>query len=194
LYPFFLVAGISLLIPILLHLFNLRKYTRVLFSANRFLQSMTLQSNKMAVVRKKKLLLLRLLALAFIVLAFAKPIFNTGANDDANSLVAIYIDNSPSLLVKQGVRTLFDKEVDAALQLIQQYKEGTPFLILSNEGALSYEPVSKSTAKSLIQKINFGFHPPSFKKLLEQVQEVKNTALLKHCQFYYCSDFQKSSL
>lgn len=155
---------------------------------------MTLQSNKMAVVRKKKLLLLRLLALAFIVLAFAKPIFNTGANDDANSLVAIYIDNSPSLLVKQGVRTLFDKEVDAALQLIQQYKEGTPFLILSNEGALSYEPVSKSTAKSLIQKINIGFHPPSFKKLLEQVQEVKNTALLKHCQFYYCSDFQKGSL
>ncbi len=191
-YPFFLVAGISLLIPILLHLFNLRKYTRVLFSANRFLQSMTLQSNKMAVIRKKKLLLLRILALAFIIFAFAKPMLKDDNNNSSNTLTAIYIDNSPSLLAKQGVRSLFDKEIDAALQLILQSKENTQFLILSNEGALSYEPVTKSTAKTLLQKINIGFHPPTFQKSLEHIQEVMKTALLKHCQFYYFSDFQKS--
>ena len=193
-YPFFLVAGISLLIPLLLHLFNLRKYTRVLFSANRFLQSMTLQSNKMAVIRKKKLLLFRLLALAFLILAFAKPILNRDNNNSTNNLIAIYIDNSPSLLAKQGVRSLFDKEIDAALQLIMQSKEDAQFLILSNEGALSYEPVAKSTAKALLQKINIGFHAPAFQKSLEQIQEIRNTALLKHCQFYYFSDFQKSML
>jgi hypothetical protein len=192
LYPFFLVAGISLLIPILLHLFNLRKYTRVLFSANRFLQSMTLQSNKMAVIRKKKLLLLRILALAFIIFAFAKPMLKDDNNNSSNTLTAIYIDNSPSLLAKQGVRSLFDKEIDAALQLILQSKENTQFLILSNEGALSYEPVTKSTAKTLLQKINIGFHEPTFQKSLEHIQEVMKTALLNHCQFYYFSDFQKS--
>lgn len=148
----------------------------------------------MAVIRKKKLLLFRLLALAFLILAFAKPILNRDNNNSTDNLIAIYIDNSPSLLAKQGVRSLFDKEIDASLQLIMQSKEDAQFLILSNEGALSYEPVTKSTAKTLLQKINIGFHAPTFQKSLEQIQEVMKTALLKHCQFYYFSDFQKSML
>jgi hypothetical protein len=116
---------------------------------------MTLQSNKIAVIRKKKLLLLRILALAFIIIAFAKPMLKDDNNNSSNTLTAIYIDNSPSLLAKQGVRSLFDKEIDAALQLILQSKENTQFLILSNEGALSYEPVTKSQNFTTKNKYRF---------------------------------------
>src|ERR1035438_6940578 len=77
LYPLFLVAGLSLGIPVLIHLFNLRKYKVVLFPHTRFLKTIQLNSRKQSQVRYKWLLATRLLFLAALVLAFAQPFFRS---------------------------------------------------------------------------------------------------------------------
>jgi len=51
LYPLFLVAGVSLVIPVLIHLFNLRKYKTVLFPHTRFLKNIQLNSRKQSQIR-----------------------------------------------------------------------------------------------------------------------------------------------
>ena len=121
LYPLFLVAGLTLAIPVLIHLFNLRKYKTVLFPHTRFLKSIQLSSRKQSQVRYKLLLAMRLLFLACLILAFAQPFINRKTQKaTANTLKIIYIDNSYSMSVKKGARTMLDIAKDAARKQVQR--------------------------------------------------------------------------
>src|ERR1700744_6600077 len=101
LYPLFLVAGLALAIPVLIHLFNLRRYKTVFFPHTRFLKNIQLNSRRQSQVRYKWLLAARLLFLASLILAFAQPWFNRHTKKDiGNKLQVIYMDNSYSMSVK----------------------------------------------------------------------------------------------
>ena len=73
--PLFLIALLVLAIPILIHLFYFRKYKRVLFSDIKFLKEIKEQKSTVENLKKKLILACRLLALFFLVLAFAQPFF-----------------------------------------------------------------------------------------------------------------------
>src|ERR1700745_808044 len=64
LYPAFLIAGLTLAVPLLIHLFNLRRYKTVFFPHTRFLRNIQLRSRRSSEVRYKWLLGLRLVFLA----------------------------------------------------------------------------------------------------------------------------------
>ncbi len=125
--PLVLLGLAAASIPILLHLFNLRKLQTVEFSTLAFLKE--LQKTK---IRKLKmtqllLLLLRVLIVVFAVLAFARPAVKTsfpGLGARAKSSVVIIIDNSFSMEVadERGVRLKQAK--DAALNIIKTLGEG----------------------------------------------------------------------
>ena len=99
LYPNTLWFLLLLSIPILIHLFHFRKHKKIYFSSLRFMKSF--QKEKKAVKKLQNLIILicRLIALGFLVLAFSQPFYN--ANDQSNpsfeSIVSIYIDNSFSM-------------------------------------------------------------------------------------------------
>jgi hypothetical protein len=73
-YPSFLWALTALSIPIIIHLFNFRKTTRIYFSSNRFLRQVQEATTAKRRLKHYLILFSRLLFLLFLVLAFAQPI------------------------------------------------------------------------------------------------------------------------
>lgn len=98
--PELLFALLLLVIPIIVHLFQLRKFQKTPFTNLKFLKEVTLQTRKSSQLKKWLVLLSRLLALACIIFAFAQPYFTIKTDATTQSETVIYIDNSLSLQAK----------------------------------------------------------------------------------------------
>lgn len=194
LYPFFLIAGLALAIPVLIHLFNLRRYKTVLFPHVRFLKNIQLHSRRQSQVRYKLLLTLRLLFLAALILAFAQPFFNRKAKTDtANRLQVIYIDNSYSMSVKKGALTLLDIAKDAAIKQLKHAPAGSRFILLSNDKPLGYQPLPPEKIMAEINGLSISPAGRSVNQLLSTVQSLVQSETAAAADLYYYSDFQRTA-
>ncbi|SRX73565.1 BatA domain-containing protein [Aequorivita antarctica] len=116
-HPEILYALFLLLIPIFIHLFQLRRFQKVDFTNVAFLKKVTIQTRKSSQLKKWLTLLMRLLALACIIIAFAQPFtaLKTALNSKKETIV--YIDNSFSMqakgpkgpILERALQDLFDK-------------------------------------------------------------------------------------
>ncbi len=194
LYPLFLVAGLSLAIPILIHLFNLRRYKVVMFPSTRFLKTIQLKSQKQSQLKYKWLLALRLLFLASLILAFAQPFFNSGnKKDTGNRLQVIYIDNSGSMGVKKGARTLFEVAREAARKQVLQSPTGSRFVILTNDKPLSYQPQPADKVLTEMNSLDLTGASKSSEKIFATIQSILQSESVTAADVYYYSDFQEST-
>ena len=194
LYPLFLIAGAALAIPVLIHLFNLRRYKTVLFPHTRFLKSIQLNSRKQSQVRYKWLLLTRLLFLISIILAFAQPFFNKNKTAaTGNRLQVIYIDNSYSMSVKKGARTLLDIAKDAARSQLRQASVGTKFVVLTNDKPTSYQPQPADKVLGELNNIDVSPISRSAEQTLNAVQSLMQNEGTTGADVYYYSDYQHNT-
>lgn len=99
-HPEILYALLLLLIPILVHLFQLRRFKKTPFTNVHFLKEAVLQTRKSSQIKKWLTLLCRLLAYTFIILAFAQPFTTHQDRTDRPKETVIYIDNSFSMQAK----------------------------------------------------------------------------------------------
>ncbi len=108
LYPQFLWALLLLLIPVLVHLFQLRRFRTTFFTNVALLQKLTAESNKSKSIKKWLLLLSRLLAIAALVFAFARPLEPSKQSENQSTKpLFVYLDNSLSMQANvQGVPLL----------------------------------------------------------------------------------------
>ena len=86
-----------LLIPIIIHIINLRKPKRVYFSSIKLLKNINSKKRKLNKINDLFLLLIRLFAFTFLILTFSKPYktsYNFIDNGKKNKLI---IDNSMSM-------------------------------------------------------------------------------------------------
>ena len=95
-YPDFLFALFALAIPIIIHLFNFKKFKRVEFSNVAFLKEIKQESKSKSRLKEWLILFSRLLAITFLVLAFAQPYIPVSEKQtiSGDKAVSIYIDNS----------------------------------------------------------------------------------------------------
>ena len=115
--PEILYALFLLLIPIFIHLFQLRRFQKVDFTNVAFLKKVTIQTRKSSQLKKWITLLMRLLALACIILAFAQPFTASKTALNSQKETVIYIDNSYSMqakgakgeLLQRALQDLFDR-------------------------------------------------------------------------------------
>jgi hypothetical protein len=95
-YPEILWGLLLLLIPILIHLFQLRRFKKTLFTNVKFLKLVVSESRKSSTLKKWMLLLARLSLLAALVIAFAQPfIANESALQEKETV--FYLDDSFSM-------------------------------------------------------------------------------------------------
>lgn len=115
--PEVLYALFLLLIPIFIHLFQLRRFQRVEFTNVAFLKKVTIQTRKSSQLKKWLTLLMRLLAMACIIVAFAQPFTASKTALNSKKETVIYIDNSFSTqakgakgpILQRALQDLFDK-------------------------------------------------------------------------------------
>lgn len=121
-HPEILYFLFLLVIPILVHLFQLRKFKTEYFTNVKFLKELVVQTRKSSKLKKYLLLATRLLLLAFLVLAFSKPFFKAKDSKNASNELYIVLDNSFSMqakgkqgeLLKRAVQDLLENTPEAA--------------------------------------------------------------------------------
>ena len=126
LYPALLFGLLAASLPILIHLLNRRKLKRIQFPAVRFILLSQKRISRSYRLRHWILLALRTLAVVFLALLLANPIFQTGAGLFAGggpvSLVVL-LDNSLSM-TWAGDGDGFKQAKEAARLLISALNEG----------------------------------------------------------------------
>ena len=99
LYPSFLFALFAIAIPILIHLFNFRRYKKLYFPNVRFLKEVQQQTQAKSKLKHLLVLAARILSIMFLVFAFAQPYLPVSDKkiDNSEKAISIYIDNSFSM-------------------------------------------------------------------------------------------------
>ena len=128
-HPEILYFLFLLVIPILVHLFQLRRFKKEYFTNVRFLKELSIQTRKSSRIKKWLLLATRLLLLSFIIIAFAQPFFK--AKDTKNNTNEMYIvlDNSFSMQAKGQKGELLKRAIQ---ELLENTPENQTFSLITN--------------------------------------------------------------
>ena len=106
-HPEILWALFLLVIPILIHLLQLRRFTKTPFTNVAMLQKVVSESRKSNTLKKWLLLLTRLLLLAAIIIAFAQP-FSSANTALQEKETVVYLDDSFSMQAKNNGISLLE--------------------------------------------------------------------------------------
>lgn len=193
-YPSFLWALGVLAIPIIIHLFNFRKTTRIYFSTNRFLRQVQEATSAKRKLKHYLILASRLLFLLFLVLTFAQPIIPASEQFSANRNISIYLDNSLSMSVPVEEKT---RALDAGIGYVRQITEIFPpdarYQILTNDFApFSNSFKTKTEVQDLLSQIRLSPVSRSFEELKTRFANTRNNEV--STEVFWISDFQKSTL
>lgn len=194
LYPNFLWALGLLSIPILVHLFYFRRYKKVYFTNVRFLRSVQEEQSTWRKIRNLLVLLARMLALTFLVLAFAQPFIPQEGNREGKASISIYIDNSFSMNALAEEVSLLDEAKSMAMQIVSVQDVSTQFQILDN--ALDGASRKWLNQEGAMERINgIGLRPEFV--TLDNVQRFQQNTFresdAERNDFFLISDFQQSS-
>lgn len=187
-FPQFLWAFGALLIPVLIHLFNLRRPKLIYFSNTQLLKNLELNTRSSRRLKHWLVLGLRMLALSALILAFAQPQRNTVERPNSKPSFALYLDNSYSLqksaLGGDGLSLVKNR----AAELLQSIDPQSEVQLYTNDQALS-KSLTPKEALEIIETIDYSAAFVRLKDLLARMAKESPKAKL-----FLFSDFQKSSL
>jgi len=128
-YPELLWAFFLLLIPILIHLFQLRRFKKTPFTNVKLLKKVVAQSRKSSEIKKWLLLISRVLLLSSLILAFSEPyLARESAAYDKETV--IYLDNSFSMQAKTENGIMLQ---DAVQELLKDLPKDNAFSLFTND-------------------------------------------------------------
>ena len=183
--PNLLYGLLFLLIPIIVHLFQLRKFKKVAFSNVAFLKPLITQTRKSRTLKKWLSLLSRLLAITCIVFAFAQPYFPTEDQGKLDENLIIYLDNSYSMQAKGADGRLYQATVN---DLVEKLPAKLKFSLFTNDR--TYQNVTKQEIANELLTANYSYKQLTSKQVLLKAAALKaqkkpNQSLL------WISDFQR---
>ena len=186
LHPEYFYALPALLIPIFIHLFQLRRFKKYAFTNVALLQKLRFQTRKSSQIKKWLVLILRLLAIACIILAFTHPYFSNQKATDNTSETVIYLDNSFSMQALGANGPLLKRGIQDVIDGIEETKKISVF---TNEN--SYESITLKNLKNKLLNISYSQDQLSLNNVI-----LKGTSLFSNSKsslktLLVASDFQK---
>ncbi len=128
-HPEILYFLFLLVIPILVHLFQLRRFKKEYFTNVRFLKELSIQTRKSSKIKKWLLLATRILLLTCIIIAFAQPFFKAKDSKNSSNEMYIVLDNSFSMQAKGQKGELLKRAVQ---ELLENTPENQTFSLITN--------------------------------------------------------------
>ena len=144
-HPEILYFLFLLVIPVLVHLFQLRRFQKEYFTNVRFLKELSMQTRKSSKIKKWLLLATRLLLLTCLITAFAQPFFKAQDDDNKGNEMLVLLDNSFSMQAKGSKGELLRRSVQ---DLLENTPEGQQFSLITNNNAF-WDTDIKSIQKDL---------------------------------------------
>lgn len=196
LYPTFLFALATLAIPIILHLFYFRRFKKVYFTNVRFLREVKEETSARSKLRNLLVLLMRLLAVAFLVFAFAQPFIPQDAEvKQGRKAVSVFVDNSFSMTALSQEAPLVERAKQRAREIVNAYGVEDEFQILTNDFEGRHQRlVSKEDALALIDEVEISPATREVSKVLARQQQALNTGQSDIQTAYVISDFQSNTV
>lgn len=185
--PQLLYALFALAIPILIHLFNLRRHKTILFSSVRFLKNIKQENTKKRNLKNILVLITRLLAITFLILAFCKPFIKEDKGYISSNKVFIYVDNSFSMDAIDEDGRLIDIAKNYALNIAQSHNNEEVYLLTNN---INNQNTLILNNKELTIKIN-DIETRGNSKNINQIIQIKESISTSKDKIYIISDFQK---
>ncbi len=195
LFPTFLFAMAALAIPIIIHLFYFRRFKKVYFTNVRFLKEVKEETSARSRLRNLLVLLMRLGAVAFLVLAFAQPFIPAKDAEvkKGNKAVSIFIDNSFSMQALSQDVPLIDKAKQRAREAVEAYAPDDEFQILTNDFEGRHQRlVGRDDALALIDEVKVSPAVRELSQVLARQKQALNTAGTANHLAYVISDFQRN--
>ncbi|MDR3666390.1 MAG: BatA domain-containing protein [Ignavibacteriaceae bacterium] len=199
--PAVLFGLIAASIPVLIHLFNLRKLKKIEFSTLAFLKE--LQKNKIRKIKLKQLLLLalRVLIVLFLIMAFARPTLEgvaIGGTTSAAKTTAVFIlDDTYSMSVVDGKGSYFNQAKGTIHELLRQLQEGdeAALVLTSDIGKEEIVPTSnlKEFAKT-IDNVQISYTTGTIHGALIKAGDILSRSKNFNKEIYLLSDFQTGNL
>jgi Aerotolerance regulator N-terminal len=168
-HPEILYFLFILFIPILVHLFQLRRFKKEYFTNVQFLKELSIQTRKSSKIKKWLLLATRLLLLAFLILAFAQPFFKSKDSKNANNEMYIVLDNSFSMQAKGQKGELLKRAVQ---ELLEEIPENMQFSLITNNETFWNSDI-KSLQKDL-QNLKYSATPFVLDNLMAKIKARKS--------------------
>ncbi|MFH2141060.1 MAG: BatA domain-containing protein, partial [Bacteroidota bacterium] len=135
LYPAFLWALFTLAIPVIIHLFNFRRYKLIYFSNIQLLKDVKKETRSRTRLKQWLILLSRLLMITALIFAFAQPIIPKGdiIVERNNNPVGIYLDNSFSMEAEGSAGKLIEVCKSKVSEIVEAYRPNTKFILMTND-------------------------------------------------------------
>ena len=180
----------AIAIPIIIHLFNLRRVKRVEFSNTSLLRRVKEESSAKRKPVELLILMSRVLGVVLLILTFARPVYKDAQNDlSLQGEVLLYLDNSFSLSVKdQGGQSAFDNAYNLSQDLVNAYPDGTIFRFIEN--AYSNSIATEFTKSSLTDNLT-EIQQVGVDRSFEEISNRQKGQAISG-DVYLVSDFQNS--
>ena len=180
--PEVLFALFLLIIPVIVHLFQLRKFRKESFTNVKFLRRVTRQTRKSSRLKKLLVLTTRLLLLSCIILAFSRPYFPQENEITGTVETVIYLDNSYSMQAEGQQGNLLERSKQ---ELLQQFPEDQNITLLTNSE--EYREVTRQD----IQDVQFSPLPVNLKTVLLRAGKNFSGDKTTQKKLLFISDFRQ---
>lgn len=195
--PFFLFGLLAIAIPIVIHLFNFRRFKKVIFSNVSFLKNIEITTKKQNKVRNLLLLASRILAIICIVFLFAQPFIPSGEEKlvgKGQNAVLVFIDNSFSMQNVSKEGRVLDEAKRKAREIANQYKSDDVFSLLTIDMEGRHQQfVNKERFLELLEEVEISSQTDFDSKLFQRSFDLLATKQGFNKRCFFVSDFQSSS-
>ncbi|MGK0388234.1 MAG: hypothetical protein ACI94Y_000962 [Maribacter sp.] len=194
LYPTFLFALATILIPILIHLFHFRRFKKVYFTNVKFLKEVKEETSNRNRLKHLLILLSRILAVAGLVFAFAQPFIPQGDEvKTGEKAVSVFVDNSYSMSSLSADVPLLEKAKQRAREIVAAYSVEDRFQVLTHDFEGRHQRmVNKENALALIDEIEITPAVRNLSKVVSRVKQALGNSTIENKSSYIISDFQKN--
>lgn len=187
-HPELLYALFLLLIPVIVHLFQLRKFQKEAFTNVAFLKNVISQTRKSSQLKKWLTLCVRLLLLAAIILAFAQPYTSKNNSFKTKNETIIYLDNSFSMQAKGSQGELLKRAVQDIISNIPENEKIT--LFTNNE---TYKNTTIKSIKNDLLQLDFASNAIPYQSAFLKCKTLFNKQQNTKKHVVFISDFQQNS-
>jgi hypothetical protein len=167
--PEILYFLLLLIVPILVHLFQLRRFKKEYFTNVRFLKELSIQTRKSSKIKKWLLLSTRLLLLTCVIIAFVQPAFKAKEKENATNEMYIILDNSFSMQAKGKKGELLKRAVQ---ELLEETPENLHFSLLTNSE--NYWNTDIKSIHNSLQKLKYSAIPFQLDNIMAQLKARKS--------------------
>ena len=195
LFPTFLIGLAAIAIPIIIHLFNFRKYKKVYFTNVQFLKELKQESDSKSKLKEWLILAMRILAIACLVFAFAQPFIPGKLKAvQGEKAISIYIDNSFSMESTNKKGTLLENAKTFATEIANTFNASDKFQLLTNDFEGKHQRfISKEEFIEQLNEVKISSATKSINDVIKRQQDFLQNSSSKNKRIFLLSDFQKNT-